>query len=601
MTRKCKKLVSIFAAVLLFVSIIPIKSVSAAQSLGERLLVGYWHNFDNGTGIINLRDVSDKWDVINVAFGETYSDRAVVEFTPCYDEEQFISDVQYIKSKGKKVILSIGGQNGVVLLPDATAKEKFVKSICGLVDKYGFDGLDIDLESGISLQASDTDFKNPKTPQIVNLISGVREISDKYGSNFIISMAPETAYVQGGITAYGNIWGAYLPIIYGLRDKLTYIHVQHYNAGGNQGLDGVTYTQGTADYEVAMAEMLLYGFPIAGNSNNMFPALREDQVMIGLPATQAAAPSGGYINPTEMKKALDYLIKGVSYGGSYKLANGKGYLAFRGLMTWSINWDAKNNFEFSNNYRDYFDKLTPVQNTLKAATLFVSSVNNGSYTLTAKVPSRNTATSYKVLEGTMEIATGTLTAGNSKDTTITKSLSNKENGQYEYTVVLSDGTNSVTSNKVVVKVEPQPELTLKAATLSASAVNNGNYTLSAIVPEYNKATSYKILEGSTEVASGTLTAGNSEQVTLTKKITNKEVGSYDYTIVLYEGSNSVISNKVTVVVENYTPEVQTWAAYVAYKNGDIVSYNGSNYVCRQAHTSLPGWEPTNVAALWQKQ
>lgn len=285
MTRKCKKLVSIFAAVLLFVSIIPIKAVSAAQSLGERLLVGYWHNFDNGTGIINLRDVSDKWDVINVAFGETYSDRAVVEFTPCYDEEQFISDVQYIKSKGKKVILSIGGQNGVVLLPDATAKEKFVKSICGLVDKYGFDGLDIDLESGISLQASDTDFKNPKTPQIVNLISGVREISDKYGSNFIISMAPETAYVQGGITAYGNIWGAYLPIIYGLRDKLTYIHVQHYNAGGNQGLDGVTYTQGTADYEVAMAEMLLYGFPIAGNSNNMFPALREDQVMIGLPAT----------------------------------------------------------------------------------------------------------------------------------------------------------------------------------------------------------------------------------------------------------------------------------------------------------------------------
>ena len=104
MTRKCKKLVSIFAAVLLFVSIIPIKAVSAAQSLGERLLVGYWHNFDNGTGIINLRDVSDKWDVINVAFGETYSDRAVVEFTPCYDEEQFISDVQYIKSKGNKMV-----------------------------------------------------------------------------------------------------------------------------------------------------------------------------------------------------------------------------------------------------------------------------------------------------------------------------------------------------------------------------------------------------------------------------------------------------------------------------------------------------------------
>ena len=59
-------------------------------------------------------------------------------------------------------------------------------------------------------------------------------------------------------------------------------------------------------------------------------------------------------------------------------------------------------------------KLTPVQNTLKPATLSVSRVNNGSYTLTATVPSRNTATSYKILEGTMEIATGTLTAGNSE-------------------------------------------------------------------------------------------------------------------------------------------------------------------------------------------
>lgn len=601
MTKKCKRLLSIFTALFLILSVLPIMRASAAQNLGQRLLVGYWHNFDNGTGIINLKDVSSKWDVINIAFGETYNDRAVVEFTPCYNEAQFIADVQYLKSNGKKVVLSIGGQNGVVLLPDAAAKDKFVKSICGLVDKYGFDGLDIDLESGISLQASDTDFKNPKTPQIQNLISGVREISDKYGSNFVISMAPETAYVQGGITAYGNIWGAYLPIIYGLRDKLTYIHVQHYNAGGNQGLDGVTYTQGTADYEVAMAEMLLYGFPIAGNTNNMFPALREDQVMIGLPATQAAAPSGGYINPTEMKKALDYLIKGVSYGGKYKLANGKGYPGFRGLMTWSINWDAKNNFEFSNNYRDYFDKLTPVQNTLKAAILSASSVSNGSYILTATVPARNTAISYRILEGTSEIATGTLSSGSSQDVIITKSISNKANGEYEYTVFLSDGTNSVTSNKVVVKVEPQPEITLKSATLSYSAVNNGKYSLSAVIPEYNKATSYKIFEGSKEIDSGTLIAGNSSKVTVKKEITNKEVGSYDYTVVLYEGVNSVTSNKVTVVVENYTPEVAAWAPYITYKTGDIVSYSGSNYKCVQGHTSLPGWEPTNVAALWQKQ
>lgn len=357
--KNFRKLISAVVICFLFASILPINVAKAASTnLGQKLLVGYWHNFDNGTGIIKLKDVSQKWDVIHIAFGETYGDRAVVEFTPCYDETEFIQDVKYLQSIGKKVVLSIGGQNGVVLLPDAASKDKFVNSISGLIDKYGFDGLDIDLESGIYLNGGDNDFKNPTTPQIVNLISGVKALVSKYGSSFIVAMAPETAYVQGGITAYGSIWGAYLPIIYGLKDQLTFIHVQHYNAGGSQGLDGKIYTQGTADYEVAMAEMLLHGFPIANNNSNMFPALRQDQVMIGLPAAVGAAPSGGYIKPEEMKKSLDYLIKGIPFGGTYVLADSSAYSEFRGLMTWSINWDAVNNFEFSNSYSEYFKSLT---------------------------------------------------------------------------------------------------------------------------------------------------------------------------------------------------------------------------------------------------
>ena len=63
------------------------------------------------------------------------------------------------KSKGKKVVLSIGGQNGVVLLPDNAAKQRFINSIQSLIDKYDFDGIDIDLESGIYLNGNDTNFK----------------------------------------------------------------------------------------------------------------------------------------------------------------------------------------------------------------------------------------------------------------------------------------------------------------------------------------------------------------------------------------------------------------------------------------------------------
>lgn len=44
----------------------------------------------------------------------------------------------------------------------------------------------------------------------------------------------------------------------------------------------------------------------------------------------------------------------------------------------------------------------------------------------------------------------------------------------------------------------------------------------------------------------------------------------------------------------------TWRAGVAYAVGNTVTYNGGTYRCIQAHTSLAGWEPPNVPALWQR-
>lgn len=41
-----------------------------------------------------------------------------------------------------------------------------------------------------------------------------------------------------------------------------------------------------------------------------------------------------------------------------------------------------------------------------------------------------------------------------------------------------------------------------------------------------------------------------------------------------------------------------WAPNTAYSVNDTVTYNGSTYTCIQTHTSLVGWEPANVPALW---
>ncbi|TCO55065.1 glycosyl hydrolase family 18 protein [Actinocrispum wychmicini] len=48
------------------------------------------------------------------------------------------------------------------------------------------------------------------------------------------------------------------------------------------------------------------------------------------------------------------------------------------------------------------------------------------------------------------------------------------------------------------------------------------------------------------------------------------------------------------------PGVPAWAPNTAYTTGQKVTFNGSTYTCRQGHTSMVGWEPPNVPALWLK-
>lgn len=48
------------------------------------------------------------------------------------------------------------------------------------------------------------------------------------------------------------------------------------------------------------------------------------------------------------------------------------------------------------------------------------------------------------------------------------------------------------------------------------------------------------------------------------------------------------------------PPNGSWAPSVAYAVGSTVTYGGATYQCVQAHTSLAGWEPPNVPALWRR-
>ncbi|MEF9885711.1 chitinase [Streptomyces sp. P9-A4] len=336
--------------------------------LPAHALVGYLHaGFANGSGYTRMADVPASWDVIDLAFGEPTSvTSGDIRFSLCPATEcpnvespaEFKAAIKAKQAAGKKVLISIGGQNGQVQLATTAARDTFVTSVSKIIDEYGLDGLDIDFEGhSLSLQTGDNDFRNPTSPVIVNLIQAVKTLKAKYGAGFVLTMAPETFFVQLGHQYYGSgPWGgqdpragAYLPVIHALRDDLTLLHVQDYNSGSIMGLDNQYHSMGGADFHIAMTDMLLTGFPVAGNTDRVFPALRPDQVAIGLPASTQAG--NGHTPPAEVNKALDCLTKKTNCG-TYR-THGT-WPTLRGLMTWSINWDRYNQWQFSQNFDTYF-------------------------------------------------------------------------------------------------------------------------------------------------------------------------------------------------------------------------------------------------------
>ncbi|TXS22757.1 chitinase [Streptomyces sp. ms191] len=335
--------------------------------LPTHALVGYLHaSFANGSGYTRMADVPDSWDVINLAFGEPTSvTSGDIRFSLCPATEcpgvespaEFKAAIKAKQAAGKKVLISIGGQNGQVQLSTTAARDAFVSSVSKIIDEYGLDGLDIDFEGhSLSLNTGDTDFRSPTSPVIVNLVSAVKTLKARYGAKFVLTMAPETFFVQLGYQYYGSgPWGgqdpragAYLPVIHALRDDLTLLHVQDYNSGSIMGLDNQYHSMGGADFHIAMTDMLLTGFPVAGDTSRVFPPLRPDQVAIGLPASVNAG--NGHTSPAEVNKALNCLTRKTDCGSYQTHGTWPG---LRGLMTWSINWDRFNNGEFSRNFDAY--------------------------------------------------------------------------------------------------------------------------------------------------------------------------------------------------------------------------------------------------------
>lgn len=353
---------------------------SVFTPLPEKVIVGYWHSWDDASApFLYLSEVaSSHFNVVVYAFIETangdgYTPQLTLNTTAyqsggVFNPQLLKEDIQFLKDLGIPVLVSIGGQNGHVELTTTAEKDTFVQGIIQIVEEYGFDGIDLDFEGGsMNFGAgslpdfSYSTISNGNYPKLKNVIDAFIEIDDYFGAGFHLTAAPELFYVQVGYGTYSNLAGSFLPVIENLRTRLDYIHVQLYNSGSVVALDNLAYSTGSADFVVAMTDMLLEGFNVS-NTGIHFDALDESQVVIGLPACPNAAPAGGYVPPLQLTSALNYLVNGISFGGSYALQNNS-YPDLRGVMTWSVNWDKTPScgsaWEFSNNAWNFFGSAAP--------------------------------------------------------------------------------------------------------------------------------------------------------------------------------------------------------------------------------------------------
>ncbi|GAA2149053.1 hypothetical protein GCM10009760_41830 [Kitasatospora kazusensis] len=302
-----------------------------------KVLQGYWENWDGaangvhpGMGWIPVTDsriAAHGYNVINAAFPVILSD-GTVEWQDGMDSGVKVAtpaEMCQAKAAGATILMSIGGAAAGIDLSSSTVADRFVATVVPILKKYNFDGIDIDIETGLTGSGS-IGTLSVSQANLERIIDGVLS---QMPAGFGLTMAPETAYVTGGSVTYGSIWGAYLPIVkkYADNGQLWWLNMQYYN-GSMYGCSGDSYQAGTVQGFTAQTTCLNNGLTIQGTTVKV----PYDKQVPGLPAQSGAG--GGYLDPSLVGQSWN------AFGGSLK-----------GLMTWSVNWDGSKGWSFGDNVK----------------------------------------------------------------------------------------------------------------------------------------------------------------------------------------------------------------------------------------------------------
>ncbi|MFA0938679.1 fibronectin type III domain-containing protein [Pseudomonas tremae] len=544
---------------------------------GKNILMGFWHNWPSEPGQgykqglfkeMQLTDIPEAYNVVAVAF---MKGAGIPTFKPYnLSDDEFRAQVATLNAQGRAVLISLGGADAHIEL-HAGQEQALVYEIIRLVEIYGFDGLDIDLE-----QAAIT-FADNRTvlPAALRL---VRKHYEAEGKHFIISMAPEFPYLRAA--------GSYLAYINALEDLYDFIAPQYYNQGG----DGIWVDElnlwVTQNNDTQKKAFLYYLTDSLIHGTRGYASIPADRLVIGLPSNNDGAATGYAVDPQDVKGALQELADAGS--------------PIRGLMTWSVNWDAgkdkhgkEYDWEFVKRYGYLTSGETPVPGKPSIpADLTLSGQTENSVTLIWRLSEgAHPVRIYNLFRDGRPV--GTTTAPPFIDTAVSPGAI------YDYRISATDIEGNTSDLSQVLKVymfHEQPpstpgnfreiEVTSSSVTLAWKA-STGPHLIAYYRVFRNRNQEFRVYPPDTHYTDTGLTPNTA---------ISYSIGARDV-----EGGLSRESEPLHVTT---TPEdgngIEDWKAGVAYALNQEVNHHSFTYKCRQPHTSIPQWAPDipGSESLW---
>jgi len=292
-------------------------SAKPVTSLKSKAIIGYWGSAADKPQLSQLpQALQYGYNVVCLAFGDSLTPDGGFQIHTnlgSVPTKSWISNQAGVNDDSWQYLLSFGGQNAAG--PYITDIDAYVTGFMTNFEKahvnYGFDGIDIDIETGMT------------TP----LLKALRQIfTQLHQQGFVISMAPQPLNIDPEeVTVFmEGAYNAYVPLVdTTIIETVTYVAPQMYN--------NPMPLQGIESY----LQSLQKGHQIEWTNAALIVNIPSSKMVFGYPAATGAAPAG----PSASWESSGSSIAQKYTGSDLLMGTG-------GVMTWSIGWDSSNNWEF---------------------------------------------------------------------------------------------------------------------------------------------------------------------------------------------------------------------------------------------------------------